>query len=389
MPRMLNYRSLKEQYDADPANCCRELGEALEGRQLRTQDFSVRECAEAFLGEDIVRSMEARKSGGMRLLEAAQAVDTSAFSNVTGQIIFSRVREAFDLYGMIAEELATTVPTTFLRGEKIPGIGQVGDTAEIVEEGQPFPEVGLNEEYVETPPLVKRGFILPVTREIITADRTGILLKRAGDGGKWLVLNKEKRVVDVAVGATNNYKRNGTATNTFLTSGAYINDQTSNALADWTNVQKAELLFNAITDPNTGEPILLGGPMTLLAPSALLRTALRIQRATDIRYGDGASATTAAYGPNPLASEGVNGTTPIKVLSSAYVKSRNGGSVTKWYYGQPKEAFSYMQAWAMETSQAPANSEADFTRDIKLRFKVSEMGVAAATEPRYWTRNDQ
>ena len=48
-----------------------------------------------------------------------------------------------------------------------------------------------------------------------------------------------------------------------------------------------------------------------------------------------------------------------------------------------------MQAWDVETTQAPANSEADFTRDIKLRFKVSEMGVAVATEPRFWSRSDQ
>src|SRR5262249_21357057 len=127
----------------------------------------------------------------------------------------------------------------------------LGDNAEIVQEGQPYPNIGLNEEWIQTAPTKKRGFIVPVTREIIVADRTGILLREAGEGGRWLGLNKEKRVIDIVTGQTNNYQRNGTASNTYLTSGAYINSQTGNALDgqgnEWRAVEKAELLFDAIT----------------------------------------------------------------------------------------------------------------------------------------------
>lgn len=379
MPRMLNYRSLKEQYDADPAHCCRELGAAIESRQLKGSEFSIRELAEAFLGEDVVRRMEPRKSGGLRLLEAASAVDTTAFSNVNGQIIYSMVKEQFDLADVQTDALCTTVPTTILDGEKVPGVGGIGDEAEVVDEAQPYPTVGVNEEYVQTPPLKKRGFIVPVTREIIVADKTGRIVKTCADTAKWLALNKTKRILDTVFGVNNTYKRNGSAYNTYLTSGAYINTVTTNALVDWTDVENGWLAFDALTDPNTGEPIgadLMARNLTVIVPSALLWTARRVFQATEIRFGDGATGTTATYGANPLAAGA-----GFTIWSSPYVKARTGSAST-WFMGDFKEAFAYMEAWGVETSQAPDNSEADFRRDIKLQFKVSEMGAAAVMEPR-------
>lgn len=382
MGRMLNYRALREQYDADPAHACRELSEAIEKKQITVRDLSIRELAEAFLGESTVRAMEPhRKSGGMRLLEAASAVDTSAFSNITGQIIFAKVKEEFALATIPVEMVCTTVRTTILDGEKIPGIGGIGDEAEIVDEAQPYPTAGTNEEYIETPPLKKRGFTVPVTREIIVADKTAQVVRRCGDTAKWLGLNKGKRVFDAVFGITNTYKRNGTALNTYLTSGAYINQQ-ANALVDWTDIENAELLFDAMTDPNTGEPIganMMGGA-TLIVPSALHRTARRIVGATEIRFGDGASLTTAAYGQNPLTG------TQINILTSPYVKARTGSAST-WFFGMPKDAFTYMEAWGIETYQAPSNGEGQFRRDIDLEFKVTEMGAIAVIEPRYMTKN--
>lgn len=325
----------------------------------------------------MLRSISPGKSGRAPLLEATSAVDTSGFSNITGQIIFSRVRDEFNNPAFLWQDLCETIPTTFLDGEIIPGIGGIGDQAEVVDEGQPYPNVGLNEEYVQTPRTTKRGFIVPVTREIIVADRTAILLKRASDTGRWLGLNKEKRVLDVALGVVNTYKRNGVATNTYLTSGAYVNKAT-NLLTDWRSVENAELLFDAITDPNTGEPIIMAGEMILVVPTALKRTAQRIVAATDVGMVDNqANATTfRTYGQNPL-----NGTS-IKILSSAYVKNRTS-SATNWFYGQPKRAFAYMEVWAIETLQAAQNSEAEFVNDVMMRYKVSERGAAASLEPRH------
>ena len=387
--KLINARELRRQYDLmGPARTVSRLTEALEEGHLKPDSFSIRDCFVSLIegGDELLNRISYRKSGRMSFLEAAQAVDTSAFSNIIGQIIYSRIKERYNDPAFLWPELCETIPTEFLDGEKIPGIGRIGDKAEIVDEGQPYPNVGLNEEWIQTSPTRKRGFIVPVTREIIIADRTGILLREAGEGGHWLGLNKEKRVLDVVLGQVNNYSRNGTANNTYLTSGAYVNDTTGNALDgsgnEWRALEKAELLFDAITDPNTGEPVIVQ-PDTMIVPSALKRTANRILGATEVQTVDmRVQATTIrSNGPNPYTGAA------LRVLSSPYVKNRTGSS-TKWFFGRPKAAFAYMEVWAIETLQAAANNEAEFTQDIVERYKVSERGVAQVVEPRFMTRSD-
>lgn len=390
MPKMVNGRELRQMYETlGPQQCVAHLTEALEEGHLKAQDFSVRDLFTTLIedGRELLDRISYRKSGGaVHLLEAGGAVDTSAFSNITGQIVYSRIKDAYQDPDFLWPDLCDTQTTQFLQGEKIPGIGRIADKAEVVGEQHPYPYVGLNEEYIETAVLKKRGFILPVTREIIIADRTGVLLRWCAEGGYWLGLNKEKRVLDVSLGITNNYKRNGTATNTYLTSGAYVNDQTGNALNasgnEWRALEKADLLFDAITDPNTGEPVSIQ-PDTMIVPSALKRSAARILSATEVTHVDNQAnaVTVRTKSANPY------GGVQIKILSSPQVKLRTS-SASKWFYGQPKRAFCYFSAWDIETLQAPSNSEAEFMQDIMMRFKVSEMGNAQVLEPRFMTRND-
>lgn len=378
---------------ADPAygprKTMRVLTEALEAKKLRPDDFSIRDLFEHTVehGREALDLMSPRKSGGRNwasirtYLEAGgHAVNTATFSEITGQLLITRVKEAYDDPAFLHPELCETQQSDLLDTEKIVGIGRLGDNAEQVDEGMPYPLVGLNAEYIERAAMVKRGLIVPVTRECIVADRTGQLLRWAAEAGKWLGLNKEKRVLDVAVGVTNNYKRNGTATNTYLTSGAYVNSHT-NALVDWTDFENVELLMEALTDPNTGEPI-VGNIEALLVPTALKHTALRLLGAEHVEHVDNQAnaATIRTQSPNPFRGAG------WKVLSSPYVKLRTSSAST-WFAGQFKRAFRYYEAWGIETSQAPAGNEADFNQDIMFRHKASEMGVCQAEEPRAVVKN--
>ena len=111
----------------------------------------------------------------------------------------------------MVSKLVSTIPTR-LDGEKIPGIGRIGDEAAEVRPGMPYPSVGLGEDYIETPSTTKRGFIVPVTREAIFFDRTHLILQRAAEVGEILGLNKEKRLLDLVLGATNNYSGRGRPT---------------------------------------------------------------------------------------------------------------------------------------------------------------------------------
>lgn len=379
----INYRELRRLYEGMGADAfVSHLTEALEQKHLRPGDFSVRQLFEATCGTEMLNAISFGKSGRMHLQEAANAVDTGAFTNITGQLVFTRIKEAYEDPKFLWPDLCTSESTTFLYGERIPGVGGLGDVGQVVGEGMEYPTVGLNEEYLDTAPLVKRGFIVPVTREIIVADRTGLLMDRAGRGAYWLGLGIEKRMQKTLAGVSgfNNYKRNSVATNTYLTSGAYVNQQ-SNTLINWRSYENAELLWDAMTDPNTGELISIGGT-TLIVPTALKRTALRIVGATNVAHVDNtvASDTIRTYGENPLTG------TDIKVLSNSHVKEATSSSTT-WFAGDPKRAFLRKFAWDIETLQAASNNMLEFNRDIWQQFKTTLMDQINVIEPRYMTKN--
>ncbi len=386
----INYRQLRHLYETmGPQQACRHLREALAAEHLRPEDFSLRDLAEATIpdGREFIRLLDPRsKSGGIDLLEAADAVDTATFSNITGQIIFSKIMEGFTSEAFVASRLVETIPTRF-SGEKIPGIGQMGDVAETVVEGKPYPNVGLNEDYIETPVTTKRGLIVPVTKEAIFFDRTYLVLQRAGEVGEFLGLNKEKRLLDCIIDdntTAHRYKWKGTVYATYQTSTPWINVKSSNPLVDWTDVDAAEQLLANITDPNTGEPVLVSADTILVCPESL-HAAQRIVNATEIQQVDNQAnaKTVRTIAPNPMAGS-------YRVVSSRLLRARltaAGEATSNWYLGNFRRAFAYMENWGITITQAPQNSEAEFTQDIVIRFKASERGAAATLEPRTTVKN--
>lgn len=381
----MNYTELRRRFDAAQQDVRRgrythnpeitALVEGLREGHVRPADFSIRSLFDTFVedGRTIRESFNPRYQGhGVPLMEGPDAVSTSHFSNITGQIVYSQVLEAFANPMLIGGDLCTTISTEF-DGEKIPGIGGIGDRVESISEGGEYPLAGLSEEWVETPSTIKRGMIVPVTKEAIFFDRTGMVLTRAADVGTFIAVNKEKRILDVALGITTAYRRNGGAAQATYgdthTNGDFDNLAATNGLVDYTDVENALLLFDAMTDPNTGEPIIINAN-TIVVPTALAMTAARILNATQV--GDTTS-TSAPVGPSPLGS--------FTVKTSAYVKSRTS-SATTWFIGDFKGAFAYMENWPVTVTQAPSNSHDEFHRDIVSQFKVSERGAAAVIEPR-------
>ena len=391
MGRTINVREAKRQYELEPARFVSQLSENLEAKRIRPEQLSIRDLFEITVpnGTELLYEISFRRSGGGRreLYEASQAVATGDFSNITGQIIYNKIREKYEDPELLWPNLCTTQSTEFLNGERIPSVGRIGDKAEKVEEGVPYPMVGLNEEWTDTKPTVKHGFIIPITREMVISDRTSLVAKYADEGAMWCGVLKEKEIMDLATGQINNYNRNNVSTNTYLTSGACINDQTGNALDtsgnEWRAIEKADLLFDAMTDPNTGEPIGIPQSPQLLVPSALVKTAERIVHATQIQTVDmrANAGTIRTTSDNPL------GARRPQVLSNQYVKARTS-STTKWFYGDFKRAILYMEVWGIETTTAASNSEPEFLQDIWARHKVSYRGIGQMYEPRFLTRND-
>ncbi len=378
----LNYRELKRRYDLDGVDRTVEhLSESLREGHLQPEDFSLRDLAESLIpdGRHWVRMLDPRSSGHVSVMEAGEGVDVSAFLNITGQVIYSKILESYNQEAFVVSKLVQHIPTR-LDGEKIPGVSKIADDIDVIEPGMPYPNLGFGEDYIETPATSKRGFIVPVTKEAIFFDRTNLVLSRAAEVGEVLGLNKEKRLVDLVVGQTNNYKSNGQAHNTYLTSGLWVNELAGNELVDWVNVDAAEQLFAEMSDPVTGEPILVHGTTVLVMP-AYRHAAHRVFNAAEITYS-GAGASTATTAANPL------GNYRVQESRIAYRQIVAGGEAAAdakkwWFLGDFRKAFAYMENWPITVTQAPVNSEADFNNDIVLRFKASERGAAAVLNPRY------
>lgn len=380
--RAIKYRELKRRYELDGAEkTVSHLREALEGRQLRPDDFSLRELAEAVLGPAWVKQLDPR-GGGVRLLEAGEGVDVTAFSNIAGQVIYSQIMEAYTQEAFVLSRLVQTVPTR-LDGEKIPGIGRLSDEVTEVRPGMPYPSVGLSEDYIETPATTKRGFIVPVTKEAIFFDRTHLVLQRAAEVGEILGLNKEKRLLDLLLGLTHNYKWRGAGYQTYYAAGSggpWVNALADNELVDWTNVDAAEQLFAEIVDPNSGEPVLVQANAVLVMP-AYRHAAHRVFGAAEITYAPDDHATQ-TVAPNPLRNYRVyDSRLAYRRLLAAGTEA---AAARKWWFlGDFRRALAYMENWPITVAQAAANSEAEFSQDIVLRFKASERGAAAVINPRY------
>jgi len=363
-----------------------QIWDGLRSRDIDPRRVSLRSLYENFVedGAEALNLMREHRSQPGYFMEATGgAVNSSAFSNIIGQISYSTVLDALEDPEFIARDLVTTVSADTQQQEIVPGVRRIGDQAEDVGENQDYPHVGVSEEYITTPRKVKDGFILPITEEAIFEDKTGLLLQRAQEASTWLGVTLEKEILDTVLGLTTSYSRNGGAVQATYasthTEGDFDNLVASNTLADWTDIETATLAFDDITDPNTGEPVMIGGPMQVIVPTALRATASRILSATEIREVSNTNTTTISG--NPLSNSGAMGGRAYELKSSQWVKNRTGSAST-WFIGNFRGAFQYREIWPVQLFRMDRNSEAGFNRDVIAQFKVRRKGAPAVIEPR-------
>ena len=201
-----------------------------------------------------------------------------------------------------------------------------------------------------------------------------------------LGLNKEKRLIDLLIGATNNYKWKGAAYNTYSNAGTGVApdgnwlNQMTEELVDWTDVDAAEQLFADILDPNTGEPVLIQATTVLVMP-AYRHAAHRVFNAAEINYtADGSD----DHRGRQSAGQLHGGREPAGLPPDRWPPGTTAADAKKWWFiGDFRKAFAYMENWPITVTQSPPGSEAEFSQDIVVRFKASERGAAAVINPRY------
>lgn len=372
-----------------PDGTARVLTEALARKDLKPEEVRIRPLFEAMV-PDGWEFLQQWGTGGFssqlaELLEAG-TVKASQFSNITGQIVYSKTLQFYDDEEFVFSKEVDTFPSQFLDMEKVAGVGRIGDEAEVVGEGQPYPYVGPVEDYIQLPPARKRGDIVALTWESLFADRTGDLLKRAQELGKFLGLNKEKRIIDAvvdenagAVSAAQGGHRlmwRGTSYATYQTSTPWDNVTTSNALVDWSDVEGAELTLSRITDPNTGEPMLVN-PDVVIVTKQLEYTARYILQATTVHVATGGYPTSGT----PTRYEMGNFLPKYRVLTSRLLETRMATD-TDWYLANLRKAIGYKECRPLTVEQAPADHPDNFNRDIVNQWKASEIGAACVLDPR-------
>ncbi len=396
---MIRGQALADLYESmGPEGFSLRMGELLESKEIKPEDVSLRELAEACCGHEWVRRLNPKNLGRtqfMHIREAGDAVDVTAFANITGQIVYSKIHQGWDSPGFIGDMLFETVPTDF-DGEKIPGVGTIKGEGFKVRPGMPYPETYFGEHYWQTPATDKWGQIISITKEAIFFDRTSLVLRRAQEGAKRLRMNKEVRQLAVVGGISvtlasgdafvgNNHSWNGTSYNTYdtATNAIGINSKSGVELVDWTDVEEAELLFADLLDPDTSRPIDIM-PNTLLVMPFKRHTAKRIVSATEVRSGDvlGTGVTTLAANVNTVSNYNIISSQLLySLIQNSGVSAANAKQW--WFLMEAKRGFHYMENWPLTVVPATANSDAEFERDIVARWKMSERGVPYSADPRY------
>lgn len=377
--------------------------DGLRSRRINPNEVSIRELAESYMGPDwqgqlrlLGRNPSALRSMGddVAFAESGDAVDSSAFANITGQLLVNEVKAQYEPGDMIGDMVCSTVPVTNgnLGTQKVPYLSPAVDplTGQLrtVQQGMEYPRTEFQEQYITYPAIRKFGEICAVTMEAIYSDLTQQIRESAGSVGLRIRQEKEEVILRTVLGIDNSFSWNGTSYNTYQASTPWINTVGSTPFLDWSSLNSAEQLLVQMTDPVTGKPIKVQ-PNALLVMPAKYYTFMRTMNAIEVRTGDGASNTQATYAASPLA-------TNYPVLKSQYARqllitsaANLGAGLTAtqadeyWYLGDFKRAFVWRQYLPFETFVAPPGTPDEFQRDVVLQVKAREAGVAGVRDPRF------
>jgi hypothetical protein len=396
------------------ANAFAALRENVREKRINlATDISLREMAQSFMGDDWHEKLKAYNASaagqyaiasgggvaghGLVLRETGVAVDASAFSAITGQLLIDTIREKYEHATKIGDEIFTTRPITNgnLTTQREPGLMRVKHDPAPLNQAQPYPMTSFDPQYVDYPAPEKYGEICALTFEMIFSDLTAQAVESAESVGEITGLWVEYKKLAVFLGLVNNFSWNGTSYNTYQATAPWVNKVTSYALTDWRSVNTVEQLFAQMIDPATGKPIRIQPKDLFVMPTAVY-TARRILNATEVRDQPSLGATaTEMLTANPISTNyrvltspharniAINGFGVIGqggIASGSYSAS-NADLITIW--GDFKRAFLWRQVYPPKFVQAPPQNPLEFEQDIVMAVKSSVFGVACVRDPRY------
>lgn len=380
-------------------------------RKMAPEAWSFKGLAETLVGPEWVAQLERGsgaaaihgtgrifEAGGTAALLPGQFANVSAFlGSVTG-LLDAAVLEGYEAPGYIIDELVEVRPVK-TRQQKMIGIGRIGDQSQRRNPGDPYPFASFAERYQVTPETNQDALAIAVTFEAVAFDQTGLILEQANKLGDELALRKEFDGFQVIAGVVNPYNYKGSAYNTYLTSGNWINDG-ANVLVDWANINVVEALFSRMTDQETSNRINVEWDTAIVAPSKT-NTADYILNATMVRTGSDTGGTnyTQTYG------NGSRVKRQFKVLSSRYLDQllttsasdpRNPGlgltqtNADKYWWALKTGkggAFYRNENWPLQVQQAAPNDFTMLNHKLLLAVFADQMHSYGVRDPRLVVRS--
>lgn len=389
----VNYKSLVE--DVGRMDDAKEfLREVFEKKQLRPADFDMGRLFTECYGFSAFEQCRGGDLATKWLIEGPGATTSSAFSQITGQVVFAAILDAYKSEEFVFTGMIPEMPSRTMYPEKLAGITELGDAALVRDETFPYARAGVGQNYITAPLVKDRGLIVALTREAVFEDKTGDLMTRAGAVGKAIGISVEKRAIDAvidenagAVSALAGGHRYHWLDNSIATYGdssgnhSWDNLAGTNALLSWPTVEAAELLLAAMVDPFTGEPI-MALPKHLIVTPQLLHTAKQIIRATENRLQIGGYPTSG----NLITRVSPNTIESYTIVSSRLLAARLGTD-TSWFLGDIGRALKRKICWPMDTREAPPNSHEEFERQIIQQWRANEASGFFWFEPRFMVKS--
>lgn len=322
----------------------------LKTKKVRPEDFSIREIWEAC-------------HPGMG--DIHEAIVSSAFPKLTGELINSKLIAAYDAQPGIGDMLVTTVPSN-VQNETIAGMTAT-ESLEELGEGQEVAGSTFTEKYV-TAQNKKYERRIDVTEETIMFDKTGQILTRANTLGANAKRYRERIILRGAQDLDSDVWRpsgsptalysttngNLVATNPFGESGMEGLRRAAQIMKDDSISAGADnYIFVDVNNLDVLVPVELEVEAWQLANSA--KTPETNENAENFFKGR------------------------FKAMSSPFITA---ASATTWYAGNFKDCFWWMEVWPIQTITLRPGSEMEYLREIKTSVKVRMFGSITCVEPR-------
>ncbi len=342
-------RSDADRRKANKAFTSKVMG-LVKDKKLKVEDFSFRELWEALVvGQDL-----------------EETAVSSAFPNISGEILSAALIEGYDSYPTQADNLVRVVPSK-MKTELSAGWTPLGIIREVKERGD-YLEVDAPDEKFVLTPNKKYGGIVSLTREAITFDQTARLLSDCRDIGSEGRRFREQLILEGVIDANSNVYNKTTL---YSSGNGNLRTGASSVLGT-TGFEGCHVAMMKKTDEQGKKIWVASSKPIMMIPPDLDPMASKLK---NNEYGPAGTA---------LGNDKNYAANKFDIVVNPYQSV-----TTRWHYGDFKRQFRWFEVWPLETFYRMGQNHDDgFERDIVMQAKIGFFGGIGALDVKYVDQNN-